>query len=56
MKNSVKPTKAFRKWFILPTENEEKQQICFNQWKNKASYVSERKCAEYIGKTWLNVP
>ena len=56
MMNSDKPTNEFRKWFILPTENEKKKQICFYQWKNKASCVSERKCAEYIGKIWLNVP
>ena len=48
--NSDKPTNEFRKWFILPTENEKKNQIRFYQWNNKASYASERKCAEYIEK------
>lgn len=45
MKNSVKPTKAFRKWFILPTENEKK---------NKYVFISER--TKLVMSLSANVP
>lgn len=45
MMNSDKPTNEFRKWFILPTENEKK---------NKYVFISER--TKQVVSLSANVP